>query len=40
VVGDSVIVTIHDREGVITTFPFVLKDSLTVLPTTRASKRP
>jgi hypothetical protein len=40
VVGDSVIVTIHDREGVITTFPFVLKDSLTVLPTKRAPKRP
>jgi hypothetical protein len=39
-VGDSVIVTIHDREGVITTFPFVLDDSLTVLPTKRAPKRP
>jgi predicted nucleic acid-binding Zn-ribbon protein len=40
VVGDSVIVTIRDREGVIATFPFVLKDSLTVLPTKRAPKRP
>jgi len=40
VVGDSVIVTIRDREGVITTFPFVLKDSLTVLPLTRVPKRP
>jgi hypothetical protein len=39
-VGDSVIVTLRDREGVITTFPFVLKDSLTVLPTKRAAKRP
>jgi len=40
VVGDSVIVTIRDREGVITTFPFALKDSLTVLPMTRVPKRP
>jgi hypothetical protein len=39
-VGDSVIVTLRDREGVITTFPFVLQDSLTVLPTKRAPKRP
>jgi hypothetical protein len=39
-VGDSVIVTLRDREGVITTFPFVLKDSLTVLPTKRAPRRP
>jgi predicted nucleic acid-binding Zn-ribbon protein len=39
-VGDSVIVTLRDRQGVITTFPFVLKDSLTVLPAKRAPKRP
>ena len=39
-VGDSVIVTLRDREGVITAFPFVLEDSLTVLPTKRAAKRP
>jgi len=39
-VGDSVIVTTRDREGMIASFPFVLADSLTVLPMTRVPRRP
>jgi hypothetical protein len=40
IVGDSIIVSLYQRGRMTNTFPFTLKDSLTVLPLVKALRRP